>query len=150
MSDISQRIKNISQFFKGMKVDAVDEQQIIYVIVAFPDRWIIDSEIQDKFNVSVARGNDYPGQYYFCAEMEVGFDTIFDAIDYNINKMRLALERASLLAQKVEELKELFANENIAIESLRNLEFTYKMPKKSGRPKSKPTESENKEENISE
>ena len=70
-----------------------------------------------------------PCKYYFITEMEVGFDTVFDAIDYNIEKMMILEERSQLFKTKVEELKELFGDEKISIESLRTLEFKYKMPK---------------------
>jgi len=62
--------------------------------------------------------------------MEVGFDKIFDAIEYNIEKMKAIAERGSLFKAKVLELQELFNNQTIPIESLRKLEFKYKIYKK--------------------
>lgn len=127
--DVKERIKKVEQYFRGMQVQNVEGQNIIYVIVQFPPKWIVDDEIPNKFGVSIAQGNDYQGQYYFCAEMEKGFDTVFDAVEYNITKMLTAQERANLLRQKVQELQELFMNESVNIEALRTLEFTYKTPK---------------------
>ena len=127
--DIKERIENVKQYFKGMQVENLEGANIIYVIVQFPPRWIIDEDIKDKFGVSIVQGQDYPGQFYFCAEMEKGFDVVFDAIEYNIEKMLTAQERASLLKQKVQELQRLFTDESISIESLRTLDFTYKTNK---------------------
>ena len=124
--DIKERIENVKQYFKGMQVENLEGANIIYVIVQFPPRWIIDEDIKDKFGVSIVQGQDYPGQFYFCAEMEKGFDVVFDAIEYNVEKMLTAQERASLLKQKVQELQRLFMDESISIESLRTLDFTYK------------------------
>ena len=127
--DVKDRIENVKQYFKGMQVENLEGANIIYVIVQFPPRWIVDEEIQNKFGVSVVQGQDYPGQFYFCAEMEKGFDVVFDAIEYNIEKMLTAQERASLLKQKVQELQSLFMDESIPIESLRTLDYTYKTNK---------------------
>lgn len=65
------------------------------------------------------------GQYYFCTDLDTGADVIFDVIDDNIEKMKEAIERAQLLATKTKELKELFENEDIKIEKLRALKFSF-------------------------
>ena len=127
--NVEERIGKVKQYFKGMQVENVDGSNIIYIIVQFPSKWIIDEEIPNKFGVSVGAGQDYQGQFYFCAEIEKGFDVVFDAIEYNIEKMLTAQERAILLRTKISELQELFMDESIPIESLRSLEFTYKQPK---------------------
>ena len=126
--DVKERIEKVKPYFRGMQVENVDEQSIIYVIVQFPPKWIIDEEIPNKYDVSIAQGNS-PGEFYFCVEMEKGFDVVFDAVESNITKMLTAQERAQLLRQKVTELQELFMDETISIETLRTLEFSYKTPK---------------------
>jgi len=127
--EIKDRIKRIGQYFRGMQVETIDNEQIVYVIVEFPPLWIVDETIPNKFKVSIAPGND-GNQYYFCASIEDGFDAVFDAIDYNIEKMVTAQERAMLLKAKVDELRKLFEDESIALESLRTLDFTYKGKRK--------------------
>ena len=127
--NVEERIEKVKQYFRGMQVENVDGSNIIYVIVQFPPKWIIDDEIPNKFGVSVGEGQDYKGQFYFCAEIEKGFDVVFDAVEYNIEKMLTAQERATLLRNKIEELQNMFMDESISIESLRTLEFTYKQPK---------------------
>lgn len=126
--DVKERIEKVKPYFRGMQVENIEEQNIIYVIVQFPPKWIIDDEIPNKYGVSIAQGNNL-GEFYFCVEMEKGFDVVFDAIESNITKMLTAQERAQLLKQKVTELQELFMDETISIETLRTLEFSYKTPK---------------------
>lgn len=121
--DIKDRIKKISQYFKGMQVTNTDDgTQVIYVIVAFPHGWIIDDELEKKFDISIMQNG---GEYYFCTDIDSGEQKLFDAIDYNIDKMKEAIERAQLLSRKTTELKRLFEDENITIEELRTLEFKY-------------------------
>jgi len=128
--DIKDRIEKVKEYFRGMQVQNVDGTNIIYVVVQFPQRWIIDNDVPNKYGVSVAEGKDYDGQFYFCTEMEKGFDVVFDAIECNVNKMLTAQERAKLFREKTKELQNLFEDESIPIDSLRNLEFTFKRPKK--------------------
>lgn len=122
--NIKQRIEKISQYFKEMQITTVDGKQVIYVVVSFPRNWIIDENIENKFGITVSRGVDI-SEYYFCTDIDSGEDVLFDAIDYNIEKMQEAIERAQLLSNKTRELKSLFENENISIESLRTLTFQY-------------------------
>ena len=103
MADIKDRIKKIEPYFKGMQVDEADGEQIIYVMVNFPPKWIIQDDTPDKFDVSIGREDTL---YYFCAKLEQGFDIIFDAIDYNIAEMKAALERSQIFRQKMAELQE--------------------------------------------
>lgn len=130
MADIKQRIDKIKPYFAGMQVENIGGQQVIYVIVNFPDRWVIDENVASKFDVSIAEDEEVLNQYFFCAKMEQGFDTVFDAIDYNIEKMLSAQERTDLFKKKTQELKDIFENLDIPIETLRTLEFTYKKKQK--------------------
>ena len=132
MADIKQRIEKIKQYFAGMQVENLGGQQIIYVIVNFPDRWVIDETVANKFDVSIAESDDTPNQYFFCAKMEQGFDTVFDAIDYNVEKMLSAQERTDWFKKKTQELRDMFENLDIPIETLRTLEFTFKKKQKRG------------------
>jgi hypothetical protein len=78
--------------------------------------------------------------------MEIGFDKVFDAIEYNITFNEEAQAKVSLLKQKIEELKDLFESEDIEI--LKTLEFKYKK-KKTKTPKKQSTNSiESKENNA--
>jgi hypothetical protein len=139
MADIQSRIENVKPYFKGMQVTQVDETNVIYVIVSFPSRWIIDEGIQEKYDVSVMDGKE-PGEFYFCAEIGVGFDTVFDAVDQCIQVNKDAMERAQLFQEKINELKEIFGNEENTIKKLRTLEFTFPRQKKDMNRKKSPVE----------
>ena len=117
---IKERIEKISQYFKEMQITTVNGKQVIYVVVSFPRNWIIDESIEEKFGIAVSQGTNLT-DYYFCADIDSGEDVLFDAIDYNIEKMKEAIERAQLLSIKTKELKSLFEDENITIEELRSL-----------------------------
>ena len=130
MADINQRINEIKEYFNGMQVETIDNLTYIYVIVKLPSKWKINyNETVNKFKVEVTEDNVIPGKFYFIATMETGFDKVFDAIEYNIQRMKVIVERSQLLKQKITELQEIFSNEEITIESLRTLEFKYKVPK---------------------
>lgn len=121
---IKERIKKIHNYFKEMQIVTVDGEQVIYVSVLFPNGWVIDDKIEEKFNVTVNEGT-YPNEFYFATEIDNGEDKIFDAIEYTIEKMQDAIERAQLLRNKITELREIFQNDNISIGKLRTLKFTW-------------------------
>lgn len=126
-----------------MQVEDSPEGQVIYIMVELPPRWEIQPETEKKFGVTI--GNDGV-VYYFCAALEQGFDVIFDAIDYNIEKMKLVLERTQLFRQKAKELQDLFADESITLDVLKTLDFTYRGKKKKQLLPPKPVDTINNEE----
>lgn len=130
MNDVQFRIDKIKQYFKEMQVTTVEGTNVIYVIVVFPPKWIIDDEITEKYDVDVMAGKE-EGEFYFCAEMMVGFDKVFDAIDHCIGVNKDAMERAQIFQEKIAELKEIFGDETKPIDMLRTLEFTFPPQKKS-------------------
>lgn len=145
MADIKDRIDSIKEYFKGMQVENIEGQQVIYVIVNFPKKWFIVEDLEDKFGIAVEKANK-EGGWLFVAEFEVGFDVLFDAIEYNIEIMETAQERANLLQRKIVELKELFDREDVTLEMLRTLDFTWKGKKKPTAGKQKKIEEISEEE----
>ena len=121
---ISDRIKKIGKYFGEMQIVEQEGQQVIYVVVNFPPRWVIDDEFATKKNVTIMEGT-VQGEYYFSTDLETGEEAIFDVIDDNIEKMQEAIERAKLLAEKTKELKELFEDENTSIAKLRTIKFAF-------------------------
>lgn len=123
--EIKDRIKKISKYFRGMQITTTDDgSQVIYVVVSFPHGWIIDEDLEKKFGVTISQGTNID-DYYFCTDIDSGEQVLFDAIDYNIDRMKEAIERAQLLSKKTTELKALFEDENVTIEELRTLTFNY-------------------------
>ena len=123
-----------------MQVTTVENTNVIYVVVVFPPKWIIDDEITEKYDVRVMNGKGEEGEFYFCAEMGVGFDKVFDAIDHCIGVNKDAMERAQIFQEKIAELKEIFGNGTNTIEELRTLEFVFPPQKKSVKRKKTPVE----------
>lgn len=121
---LKERIENLGTYFASMNVAA--ENGIIYVQVKFPQTWGCSEVTEHNFNVKAVR-DEMPGYFYFFADMTVGFDAIFDAIEFNIRFNEEAQAKVSLLREKIEELKKIFENEDITV--LHTLEFKYKKKK---------------------
>ena len=122
--DLKERIEKLGSYFTSMNVAA--ENGIIYVQVKFPQSWGASEVTEYNFNVKAVR-DEIPGYFYFFADMAVGFDKIFDAIEYNIRFNEEAQAKVSLLREKVEELKTIFESEDI--DTLKTLEFKIKRKK---------------------
>lgn len=122
--DIKERIEKIRDYFNSINLSS--ENEIIYVRVQFPKGWGCSEVTEHNFNVKCVK-DEVPGYFYFFADMEVGFDKVFDAIEYNIQFNQEAQEKVSLLKEKIEELKYIFENEDIEV--LKTLEFKYKKKK---------------------
>lgn len=133
---IQDRIKKLGSYFHGMKVENINDVNVIYVIASFPHGWEISPESGSKYNVSIVQTND--GQYYFCAEMEVGFETVFTVIEECVDRMINLQERNVIFKQKLAELNELFMDESISTNALKTIEFNYKGKKKATKQKNDP------------
>ena len=121
--DIKDRIKNLGSYFSEMKVASGENgEEYIYVTVSFPSEWVLDARTLEKFNVDCSVEN---GVTYFWADLDTEFSAVFDAIDYNIKVNKEAQEKVVLFNQKINELREIFADENNDIEKLKTLEFGF-------------------------
>lgn len=132
---LKERIERLGTYFASMNVAA--ENNLIYVQVKFPQSWGCSELTEYNFNVKAVR-DEMPGYFYFFADMTVGFDKIFDAIEFNINFNEEAQAKVTLLREKIEELKNIFEAEDIAV--LQTLEFKYKKKKTRTNKKSKDEE----------
>ena len=122
--NIKERINKLGMYFSSMNVAA--ENNIIYVRVQFPKGWGCSELTEHNFNVKTVK-DEIPGYFYFFAELEIGFEKVFDAIDFNIRFNEEAQIKVNLLREKIEELKNIFETEEI--ETLKTLEFKYKKKK---------------------
>lgn len=117
----NERIKKVSRYFNEMKVGRTQGGgSFIAVEMQFPANWVVVDNLKEKFGVDA-----YPhkGLTYFSTSLDNGFDRLFDAIDYNIEKMKAAEERKRLLEEKRKELVSLFSDENNSLEHLKKLVF---------------------------
>ena len=145
--NISERIKNISDYFVEMQVANIEGENVIYVVVNFPAKWIIDDEFNEKIGVSILNGK-VTGQYYFATSFDNGFNVIFDAIDNNIAKMKDAEERTKLLTEKINELEDLFDDNSISLDSLKTLEFTFRNRTRKSKKEEEVKENKEEEGNV--
>jgi hypothetical protein len=104
-------------------MNVASENNIIYVRVQFPKGWGCSELTEYNYKVK-AVDDEIPGYFYFFADMEIGFDKVFDAIEYNIQFNEEAQAKVSLLREKIEELKNIFETEDINV--LKTLEFKLK------------------------
>lgn len=122
--NIKERIEKIGKYFHSMNV--ASEDNVIYVRVMFPKGWGCSELTEYNYNVK-AVADEIPGYFYFFADMEIGFENIFNAIDFNIHFNEEAQAKVGLLRDKIEELKNIFETEDI--DTLKTLEFKYKKKK---------------------
>lgn len=121
--NIRERIKLLGDYFNEMKVASGENgEEYIYVTVVFPREWVLDGRTLEKYNVGCSNEN---GLTYFWADLDTDFETVFDAIDFNIKVNKEAQEKVVLFNQKLTELRELFGDESNDIEKLRTLQFTF-------------------------
>lgn len=132
--NIKERIKKLGAYFNNLNISS--ENNIIYVHVKFPKGWGCSEVTEHNFNVKCVQ-DEIPGYFYFYADIEVGFDKVFDAIEYNIQFNEEAQAKVELLKIKVEELKNIFEEEDI--ETLKTLEFKVKKKKETKVKKKKET-----------
>lgn len=113
--------------FAGMNIGNDNNgKQFIYLEMIFPKDWGVSGLIKEKFGVNVVK-NDTGTGFYFWAPIEVGFDAIFDAADFNIKANEEAQEKKEFLTEKIKELKQLVLEEDMSV--LKTLEFKVKKKK---------------------
>jgi hypothetical protein len=151
-SSIGDRIAALGKNFAGFNIgNSKDGSQIIYLEVSFPEGYGISGLIESKFGVKAVKTTKGPNTYYFYAPLlEVGFDSVFDAAEFNIRANEEAQEKKMFLAEKIKELEKIVMDEDMA--TLKTLEF--KITKKKtrtvagGTVKKKENNEEKKEDNV--
>ena len=122
--DIKDRIEKIKPYFQSMNI--ASENNIINVLVQFHKGWACSDLTELNYGVKCVNAEN-PFSYYFFTNLEIGFDKLFDAIEFNIKFNEEVQAKVELLKCKIEELKDLFEIEDI--ETLKTLEFKYKKKK---------------------
>lgn len=127
MADIQERIAKLGKMFSGLNIGNDNAgKQFVYLELVFPQGWGVTNLIKEKFGVNVVK-NDAGTGYYFWAPIENGFDSVFDAADYNIKANEEAQEKKDFLAEKMKELQKLVLEEDMSV--LKTLEFKVKRKK---------------------
>ena len=136
---LNDKIANLGSRFKKMNI----AEGIIFLTVNFPQDWKINDKILEKHNVKVMPTEDYEG-YYFAATLDVGIDSIFNAIDDTITFNEVAGIKKALFLEKVSELQRIFEEEPLDV--LQTIEFKYKKKKPKNLKKNETDNIENEEE----
>ena len=125
--DINNRIQSIQEYFKEMQIVTVNDKNIIYMTIQLPHKWVTPDDLMEKFHVDILNEHEVkmstPGTYYFYIEASYGYDMIFDAIEYTINKNKEAEARVKLFKEKMSELEDIFMDENNTLSQLENMTF---------------------------
>lgn len=109
-------IKALGGMFREMKVEAINNEPVVYVVVAFPENWRVNvEETKEKFNVSYALNENLS---YFFASLDTGSELVFDAVLFNMKRNQEAQERYDMLQRKKKELSVLFQVKSKELEEL--------------------------------
>jgi len=116
--EVKERVERIKAYFVTLSVT----EEAICVVTHFPNEWhMADTKLlRDRFKCEIA---DKDGCVFFMTELENGFDTAFDCVDFIINMNREIIEKQTLLKAKAKELSELFAKE--PLDRLKTLYFAF-------------------------
>ena len=107
---MTDRIEKISPYFIEMQVINVENDKAIYVNVRFKPNWLIPDTELENYEVDYLEKDD--GTYVFYTSFSNGDKKLFDCIDYIIKLNLDAEEREKIFRLKVNELKEIFTDEN--------------------------------------
>lgn len=138
---LNEKIAKLGSRFKKMNI----AEGIIFLTVNFPQDWKINPKILEEHNVKVMPTEDYDG-YYFAATLEVGIDSIFNAIDETITFNEVAGIKKALFLEKVSELQRIFEEE--PLDALQTIEFKYKKKSVKKNKKNETDSIENEEEAV--
>lgn len=121
---LQERIKKNEAYFKGMEI--VNNTAIIKVL--YGEKWGAYPSADDR--IKVAKSEEVPNEWFYYSDYTYTIiDEIFDLIEETIDMNLSAIERLGLFNQKIDELKELFANESLS--KLKTLSFHFE----EGKPK---------------
>lgn len=110
-----------------MQVVENNGEQYIYVAVIFHQKWDVDKEkTSEKFSVDSYGTDDGTNTFYFVAPLETGFDAVFDAVEFNVQRNKTKIEKAEIFKEKYTEFVNIFENEEVTPEMLKTLEFNFK------------------------
>lgn len=115
---LQERIKKNEAYFRGMEI--VNNTAIIKVL--YGEKWGAYPSSDEK--IKVAKSEEVPNEWFYYSDYTYTvIDEIFDLIEETIEMNLSAIERLNLFNQKMEELKQLFADEPLS--KLKALTFQF-------------------------
>jgi 1,2-phenylacetyl-CoA epoxidase catalytic subunit len=129
---LQERIKKNEVYFRGMEI--VNNTAIIKVL--YGEKWGAYPSPDEK--IKVAKSDEVPNEWFYYSDYTYTvIDEIFDLIEETIDMNLSAIERLGLFNQKMEELKELFANEPLPKLKTLTFHFEEEKSKRNNRKKKK-------------
>ena len=129
---LQERIKKNELYFRGMEI--VNNTAIIKVL--YGEKWGAYPSPDEK--IKVAKSDEVPNEWFYYSDYTYTvIDEIFDLIEETIDMNLSAIERLELFNQKMEELKELFANEPLSKLKTLTFHFEEEKSKRNNRKKKK-------------
>lgn len=116
--DLQNRIKNISEYFKGL--DYVEN--LLIIKVQYKDRWSIFNSKDES--IKVTPDDNVPNLFFYYGDNSLDYNLFFELIEQTIKHNLERENKVLLLKSKIEELKNIFIDEDI--ETLSTLKFTFK------------------------
>jgi hypothetical protein len=127
---LQERIKKNEVYFRGMEI--VNNTAIIKVL--YGEKWGAYPSPDEK--IKVAKSDEVPNEWFYYSDYTYTvIDEIFDLIEETIDMNLSAIERLGLFNQKMEELKELFANEPLSKLKTLTFHFEEEKPKRNKKKK---------------
>jgi hypothetical protein len=127
---LQERIKKNEAYFKGMEI--VNNTAIIKVL--YGEKWGAYPSADEQ--IKVAKSEEVPNEWFYYGDYTYTIiDEIFDLIEETIDMNLSAIERLGLFNQKMEELKELFANEPLPKLKTLSFHFEEEKPKRNKKKK---------------
>ena len=116
--NLTERIKKIEEYFKGMEIIS----NTVIIKVQYGDKW--GAYPSSDESIKVAKSEEVINEWYYYSDYTYTvIDEIFDLIEETIEMNLSAIERLNLFNQKMEELKQLFADESLS--KLKTLTFQF-------------------------
>ena len=127
---LQERIKKNEVYFRGMEI--VNNTAIIKVL--YGEKWGAYPSPDER--IKVAKSEEVPNEWFYYSDYTYTvIDEIFDLIEETIDMNLSAIERLGLFNQKMEELKELFANEPLSKLKTLTFHFEEEKPKRNKKKK---------------
>ncbi len=123
---LQDRMTNMKPYFRGIEM----YNDGLIVKVAFPSKWRVYGSLDER--IKVAQSDNGNGEFFFYANSnEATYDNIFDLIEEVIRVNQETALKLQLLKDKIEEMKNLFAENDY--DRLSTLQFV--MDKGTGKEK---------------
>lgn len=131
MMTLQERMNAMRPYFRGVEM----YNEALIVKVMFPNKWTVSGSADERIKVTPSEqvANEF---FYYASSENTTYEDMFDLIEETIKVNQEMGLKLKLLAEKVNELRELFSHTKY--DELLTLKFIMEKPKsKKGRPKKK-------------